>query len=147
MPTTPARTTIVNALDTVIDAIAAGATYNTTPSVSQYRTAPFTGSGLTATTPAVNIRALGQGQPTDLQNGAWNNPLRIALDIAAITAASYHNCLVDILIAIDADKTLSGNVFDINFLGDEIFFDQEDRHFIGGTVLLELIYRANDWRI
>lgn len=143
MPTTPVVTGIVDALDTLLDAISAGATYNTTPTVAQYRTAPF----VVTDTPALNLRVLGRPQPRDLLMGKWDHPLRIAIDIAAKTPAEYHNTLVDVLVAMDSDKTLGGLIYDINFLGDEIVYEQEDKSFLGGTALFELVHRTDDLRI
>lgn len=143
MPTTPLITTIINALDTRLDAIAAGSTYNTTPTVTQYRAAPFQVTDL----PAINIRVLGSLEPRDGLIGKWDHPARVALDIAATTPAQYHNTLVDILIALDTDLTLSGNVIDINYLGNELVFDQEDKSFTGGTATFEFVYRTDDMKI
>lgn len=143
MPTTPAITGIEGALDTLLDTIAAGATYNTTPTVTQYRAAPFVSTNL----PAINIRVLGRPQPQDLQSGKWNVRPRIALDIAATTAAEYHNTLVDVMVALDSDLTLGGLIFDLNFLGDELVFDQQDKSFLGGTAVFELVHRTDDMRI
>jgi hypothetical protein len=141
--TTPARTGIVNALDARWDAIAAGSTYNTTPKITQYRVAPFQ----TSDYPAINLRVLGQPQPEDLLTGKWNNRVSVAADIAAQSAAEYHNTLVDMLVALDTDLTLGGLVFDINFLGDELSFDQETKAFVGGTAVFEFAHRSDDMRI
>lgn len=143
MPTTPKITTIVNALDTLLDTIAAGATYNTTPKITQYRATPFVSADL----PAINLRVLSEPRPADRFSGVWDHAKTIALDIAATSAAGFHNTLVDVLIAIDSDLTLSGNVIDINYLGYELVYEQEDKSFVGGTVTLEFIYRTDDMRI
>jgi hypothetical protein len=143
MPSTPARTGIVAALVTLWDAIVAGSTYNTTPVVDSYRVAPFQQTEL----PAVNVRGLGQPQPEDLLTGKWNNRLRVAVDIAAGSATSYENTLIDLLVALDQDLTLGGLVFDINFLGDEMLYDQEDKALKGGTAVFEFAIRTDDMRI
>lgn len=143
MPTTPARTGIVNALDTRLDAITADATYNTTPTVTQYRKAPFQSTAL----PAINIRVLGQAQPEDGLMGKWTNRPRVALDIAATSAAEYEKVLVDILVALDTDLTLGSLIFDLKFLGDDPQYDQEDKSFIGGTAIFEFAHRTDDFKI
>jgi hypothetical protein len=51
------------------------------------------------------------------------------------------------MVAFDADLTLSGNVFDINFLGDEIVYEQETKKILGGTATFELAHRTDDMRI
>jgi hypothetical protein len=150
MPATPKRTLIVQAVQTRLVAITAGATYNFTLGATKVlvwrdlKSQPWTVGEL----PALTIRD-GIEQVRQALSGIHLHELPLDI-MGAVTSSTLpedeaRKLLADIVTAIGVDRKWSGLAFDTDPIAEGIEVAQEGEHIAGARVQIVIKYRTNSF--